>query len=317
MECPVRKVLPLTLAALFAVSACQFTGDHDSAGEAHRLNAMAAFPLHEYLPDPAAADGKALSRAQWILAKKCMVRLGFSGFAALDTTSVESTYPERQGTLDLTSTTVGDDSPYGVDDPDLASEHGYHIRKAEASTQAQEWPDDQFVALTGEFESGDSRLAHGNRIPGGGCLGQAMRKIYGAPPEATKVGGVKVSGYDSLAMELWYQSHKEARQDPAWKKAERAWSDCMKKKGFRYADPDKASADMAWYESKQPSDKEKKTATADARCKLDTGYIPAAHSLEERNQKAAITRNKRKLDDLRAAQQRAVRNARTIIAKES
>ncbi|WEO94701.1 hypothetical protein A6P39_012180 [Streptomyces sp. FXJ1.172] len=311
-----RKVLPLALTSVIAVSACQFADGHDTAGEAHRLNAMAALPLHAYLPDPASADGKAVSRAQWILAKKCMVRLGFAGFAVLDTKNVESTYPVRPGTLDLAST-LGDDSPYGVDDPGLASEHGYHNRNTEDSAQSQEWPADQFVALTGEFESGDSRLAHGNRIPEGGCLGQATRTIYGAPPRAMKVGGVKLSGYYSLAMELWYQSHKDARKDPAWKKADRTWSDCMKKKGFHYADPDKASVDFAWFKTRQPSDKEKSTAAADARCKLDTGYIPAAHSLDERNQKAAIARNRQKLDDLRAAEQRAVRNARTIVAKES
>ncbi|MFB7503016.1 hypothetical protein [Streptomyces broussonetiae] len=310
-----RKVLPLALAGLFAVSACQVADGHDTTAESHRLNAMGAFPLHAYLPDSASAEGKTVGRAQWILAKKCMVRLGFAGFAALDTTSVESTYPVRPGTLDLAGT-LGDDSPYGVDDPDLAAENGYHNRRTEDSAQGQEWPADQFVALTGEFDSGDSRSTHGHRIPEGGCLGQATRTIYGAPPEVAKVGGVKLSGYYSLAMELWSQSHEEARKDPAWKKAERAWSDCMRKKGFRYADPDKAAVDFAWYKTRTPSDKEKKTATADARCKLDTGYIPVAHSLDVRAQKSAIAGNKQRLDDLRAAEKQAIRNARTIVLKE-
>ncbi|MFI2206013.1 hypothetical protein ACH47Z_35620 [Streptomyces sp. NPDC020192] len=310
-----RKVLPLALTALFAVSACHFAGSDDTAGDAHRLNTRAAFPLHEYLPESDSADDKAVSRAQWILAKKCMVGLGFAGFAVLDTRNLESTDPIRPGTLDLTS--VSDDSPYGVDDPDLASEHGYHHRKTADSTHSQEWPVDQFLALTGEFQPGDSHLAHANRIPEGGCLGQAMRKIYGAPPKATKVGDIRVRMYNSLALALWYESRKEAQKDPAWKKADRAWSDCMKKKGFHYADPDKASTDFAWYRTDHPSDKEKKTAAADATCKLDTGYIPAAHDLEVRSQKTAIDRNKRQLDDLRAAQRQATQNARTIIAKES
>ncbi|WBO63232.1 hypothetical protein [Streptomyces camelliae] len=311
-----RKVLPLALAGLFAVSACQFAGgDDDPAGEARRLNTRAAFPLHAYVRDSASPGAEDVDRAQWILAKTCMVRLGFTGFAVLDTKSVESTYPERPGTLDLTA--FGDDSPYGVDDPDLASEHGYHGRKAADAPQSRQWPVDQFLALTGEFQPGDSRLTHGHRIPEGGCLGQAMRTIYDAPPKAAKVGIVNLRSYDSLAMQLWYQSHQEAQKDPAWKKADRAWADCMKKQGLHYSDPDKAAADFAWYRTEQPSAKEKKTAAADARCKLDTGYIPAAHALDTRTQKAAIDRNKQKLDDLRATQERALRNARTIIAKES
>ncbi|KOV69378.1 hypothetical protein ADK64_05455 [Streptomyces sp. MMG1121] len=308
--------MPLALAGLFAVSACQFADGNDTSGEAHRLNAMTALPLHAYLPDPASADGKAVSRAQWILAKKCMVRLGFSGFAALDTRGLESTYPVRQGTLGLGGT-LGDDSPYGVDDPDVASEHGYHNQGQAGSAQGQEWPADQYAALTGGFESGDSHVVHGHRIPEEGCLGQANRTIYGPPPKAAKIDGVKLTGYYSLAQLLWFQSQKEARKDPAWKKADRAWSDCMKKKGFRYTDPDKASVDIAWYRTERPSDKEKKTAAADATCKLDTGYIPSVHSLEARRQNAAIGRNKAQLDDLRTAERRAVHHAQRIVADAS
>ncbi|MFJ3309318.1 hypothetical protein ACIPSA_40995 [Streptomyces sp. NPDC086549] len=311
-------MLPLAVAVtgLFALSACQFAGHDDPADEAGRLNTMESFPLHAYLPDPSSDAGKAIGSAQWILAKKCMVRLGFAGFTMLNTKTVESTYPVRRGTLALSSTT-GDDRPYGVDDPDEAIEHGYHNRKQTESSQPQEWVADQYVALTGTFDSGDSRRAHGHPIPQGGCLGQAMQKIYGAPPKTTKVNGLKVTGYYSLGLELWYESHKEARKDPAWKKADRAWSACMKKKGFHYPDPDEVSVDTAWYRTEKPSSREKKTAAADARCKLDTGYIDTVHAVEARAQKTAVSKRKKDLDALRAANERAVENSRTIIEKES
>jgi hypothetical protein len=308
----VRKVLPLALAGLFALTACQAAGHDDPADQARDLNTMSAFPLHAYIPDPASDGGKAISRAQWILGKQCMVRLGFAGFAELDTKGLESTYPVRQGRLAHRSA-VGDDTPYGVVDPDLAAEHGYHNQQPDTSAQPLEWAADQYTALTGTFESGDSHVTHGHRIPEGGCLGQATRKIYGAPPETTKVNGLKLSGYYSLALEFWYESQKEARKDPAWKKADRAWSACMKKKGFRYPDPDKASTDFDWYRNEKPSGKEKETAAADARCKLDTGYVPAVYSLEARAQKTLISKNKEKLNALRSADARAVRNARTIV----
>ncbi|MFG2353505.1 hypothetical protein [Streptomyces sp. NPDC048521] len=311
-----RKVLPLAATGLLALSACQFAGHDDPAAEAHRLNTMQSLPLHAYIPDPSSEGGRSIGKAQWILAKQCMVRLGFGGFATLNTRTVESTYPVRQGTLAGRGTT-GDDSPYGIDDPDRAAEHGYHNRDQEESAQPQEWPADQYVALTGTFGSGDSHFAHGNPIPEGGCLGQATRKIYGPAPKATKVNGVRLTGYYSLALELWYESHKAARKDPGWKKADRAWSDCMKEKGFRYPDPDEASLDTAWYRTEGPSAKEKKTAAADARCKLDTDYIDTVHAIEADAQKTVISKRKKALDDLRAADERAVRSARTIIGEQS
>ncbi|MGW2490300.1 hypothetical protein ACWCV9_24255 [Streptomyces sp. NPDC001606] len=312
-----RKVLPLALTGLLALTACQFTGhDDDHAEQARRLNTMAAFPLHSYLPDPASDDGKAIVKAQWLLAKRCMIGLGYAGFSALDTSTVESTYPVRKGNAPLSSS-VGDDSPYGVDDPDLAAQRGYHLRDPEKDSQPQEWPDDQYLALTGAFGSGDSHLAHGHAIPEGGCLGRATRTLYGAPPKATKVGKLKLTGSFALAMELWYESHKEARKDPAWKKADRAWSACMKKKGFHYSDPDQATDDFAWHRTDGPSEKETKTATADARCKLDTDYIRTVHTIDIRAQKAAIGRHKADLDRVLAADARALDKARTVIDQES
>ncbi|QTE01520.1 hypothetical protein [Streptomyces cyanogenus] len=312
-----RKLLPLALTGLLAVSACQFVGDDDTDGEARRLNTMKSFPLNAYIPDATSRDGKAVGTAQWILAKQCMVRLGFSGFKTLDIRTVESTYPVRQGALTVSST-VGDTSPYGVDDPDLAAEHGYHhARRDESDTesdnQSMEWPADQYAALTGTFESGDSHRAHGNPIPRKGCMGEALKKIYGPEPKPTEIGGVKLSGYYSLPLQYWYMAHKDARKDPAWKKADRAWSKCMKDEGFHYSDPDQASTDSAWYRGDKPSAKEKKTAAADARCKLDTRYIQAVHAVESRAQKKVITRNKKALDDRRADDRRAMANARKIV----
>lgn len=311
-----RKVLPLVVTGLLALSACQFAGHDDAVDEARGLNTMDAFPLHAYLPDPSSDGGKAVAAAQWILAKKCMVRLDFAGFSTLNTKTVESTYPVRRGNLG-SSGTVGDDSPYGVDDPDRAAEHGYRNRNQEDSSQPLEWPAEQYVALTGVFDTGDSHRAHGHPIPEGGCLGQAARRLYGPPPKGTKADGGRLTGYYSAALEVWWESHKAARKDPAWKKAERAWSACMKDKGFRYSDPDKALLDSAWFRTEKPSDKEKETAAADARCKLDSDYITTLHAIEARAQKTAIGKRKKDLDAMRAAQERAVGNARKVIARTS
>ncbi|GGW80615.1 hypothetical protein GCM10010503_67560 [Streptomyces lucensis JCM 4490] len=314
-------MLPLALTGLLALSACQLADDDDPADKAHRLNSMKSFPLHDYIPDPSSDGAKAILKAQWILTKPCMVKLGFPGFATLDVKAVESTYPVRQGAL-AGGGRSGEDDFYGVDDPERAAEHGYHDRHDEdtgeaGTSQPQEYPAAQYAALTGSFSPGDSHSAHGHAIPEGGCMGEAMRKIYGPAPKATKVNGVKLSGYYSLAFQLWYESHKEARKEHAWKKADREWSSCMKEKGFRYPNPDEASTDTDWLRTGKPSAKEKKTAAADARCKLDTGYIDTVHGIDSRVQKASIAQHKKALDDLQAAYDRSVGKARKIIADAS
>ncbi|MYW21699.1 hypothetical protein GT039_40565 [Streptomyces sp. SID2955] len=314
-----RKILPLAVTGLLAVSACQVAGGDDDADDgAHRLNTMGAFPLQAYVPDPEAADSKAVGTAQWILARRCMVGLGFTGFGMLDLRTVESTYPVRQGTLHGSSR-LGDDSPYGVDDPDLAAQQGYHnlLPREQESERPLEWPADQHIALTGTFQSGDSHEAHGRPVPEGGCLGQAARQLYGPEPAPVKIGVLKLSGYYSVAMQLWAEAQKQARKDPAWKKADRAWSDCMRDKGFHYPDPDRASLDTDWFGRDKPSVKEKKTAAADARCKLDTGYIQAVFAVESGRQKAVIAGHRKVLEDRRVMNEKAAVKARKIIAAEN
>lgn len=315
---PVRKLLPLALTALLAVTACQSgAGGDGAADDARGLNTMDSLPLQAYLPDQESGGTKAIDRAQWILTGRCMLRLGFTGFQTFDVRSVESTYPVRQGTA-TGSSKVGDDTPYGADDPDLAAEYGYHKRPAEEPTERPlEWPADQYAALTGRFESGDSHRAHGNPIPDGGCLGEANRKLYGSGPAPAEIGGIRITGYYTVVMKLWSDARARAMRDPAWKKADRAWATCMKDKGLRYADPDKASTDIDWVRTEKPSAKEKETAAADARCKLDTGYIEAVHAVETRAQRAAIDENTKVLEGRRAVQERALATARQVIAEAS
>ncbi|MFF5436424.1 hypothetical protein [Streptomyces achromogenes] len=311
-----RRLLPVALTGLLAVTACQSGGD-TGADDARDLNTMESLPLHAYLPDPEAGGAKAVGRAQWILTGQCMLRLGFTSFTAFDVRSVESTYPVRQGTL-TGGGRAGDDTPYGVDDPGPAATYGYHKRPGqESAAQPLEWSDDQYPALTGRFRSGDSRRAHGHPIPEGGCMGEASRKIYGAGPGPAEIGGVRLTGPYTVAMKLWADARTQARKDPAWKQADRAWADCMKEQGLHYPDPDRASADLAWFRTDKPSAKERKTAAADARCKLGTGYIKAVHAVETRAQKAAIDKNKKALEDRQAAHERAVATARKVIAEAS
>ncbi|MEV4339925.1 hypothetical protein [Streptomyces sp. NPDC049590] len=312
-----RTLLPLVLTGLLAVTACQSGGDTGAGDDARDLNTMESLPLHAYLPDPESGGTKAVGTAQWILAGQCMLRLGFTGFQAFDVRSVESTYPVRRGTLTVDGR-VAADTPYGADDPGLAARFGYHERPGQQSAeQPVEWAADQYTALTGTFRTGDSRRPYGRPVPEGGCLGEARRKLYGADPRPAEIGGVRLTGPYTVAVKLWADAREQARKDPAWKKADRAWADCMKERGLRYPAPDQASADPAWFRADKPSARERKTAAADARCKLATGYIKAVHAVETRAQRAAIDKNAKALEDRQTVQERAVAAARKVIAEAS
>ncbi|WP_030343918.1 hypothetical protein [Streptomyces sp. NRRL S-1022] len=58
------------------MSACEFAGGHGPGDEGRRLDMLKSFPLNAHVPDATTRDGRVVGMAQWILAGRCMVRLG-------------------------------------------------------------------------------------------------------------------------------------------------------------------------------------------------------------------------------------------------
>ena len=115
-------------------------------------------------------------------------------------------------------------------------------------------------------------------------------------------------------------------KDPAWKQADKAWSACMRTAGYHYATPrdaeigdDRRRKELEARLSARPQDPdapsalEKQTATADARCKQQTGYVRTVHAVDIRIQNQLIGKNRARLEKQRRWNRDAVRRAHDIL----
>ncbi|MEV5440181.1 hypothetical protein AB0K80_29865 [Streptomyces sp. NPDC052682] len=313
--------LALLLALGLTLAACG-PGSATSAAEARPTASddPAFLPLDAY--DMTDDDARAVGRARWTLAKQCMLRLGFTGQRDLPTDPVPA-WPVRPAGTGAFALTLyaSDELRYGVQDPDEAAAYGYRGAQAayERRHPARKWTLDEHLALTGQFLRGDPRTAHGRPIPERGCLGEADRRIHGSSPMDRK----------DAVLTLKNESLRQAERDPAWKKADRAWSACMKTAGFPYATPAEAQegSDRRQQEltdrlsgrrtdPDEPTAREKRTAVADVRCKKQTGYVRTVHAVDVRVQNRLIARDRPRLEEQRAWNRKAVRTARALLGDD-
>ncbi|MFC5219821.1 hypothetical protein [Streptomyces coerulescens] len=315
-----RTAAPLltALALALTLAGCgQRSGPPASHPSPISSNDPRFLPLAVYdMPDD---DGHTVGTARWTLAKECMTRLGFQGLRSLDIDPLPAwpRRPEGTGVVQLALYT-SDDLRYGVQDPEQAARYGYQAARAE---HEQSYPEkdrtlSEYLALTGEFVGEDPKSAHGHRIPRRGCLGEADRAIYGTNPQDRK----------DPVLDLETKSLQQGRRVPAWQVADRTWSACMRKAGYQYASPrdaeigeDRQRQDLeerltgASRDPDEPSVLEKRTATADARCKQETGYVGTVHAIDVRIQNELVARHRATLEAHRRWNDDATRRAEEIL----
>jgi hypothetical protein len=200
-------------------------------------------PIEGYLPSD--NERKQISQARKMLATDCMKEYGFTWQPAPDL--------PRLGPKTLV------DWRYGIHDMALASERGYKPAAAEQEAYDQ-------VAEVGAVDDtsgagpetqaleGAVKEVGGRPVPKGGCIGEADRKISARATDT------------SVAQALSTAAFAESQQDPAVVKAFKAWSDCMRARGFKYDRPLDASDDQR-FASREVTSLEIKTATVDISCR--------------------------------------------------
>ncbi|MFE9648588.1 hypothetical protein ACFYO0_31645 [Streptomyces sp. NPDC006365] len=318
------SLLPV-LASSLALAACGQQADppasdapvsdaRPTSSDDPRFSPLAAYDMSE-------DESRTVGKARWTLAKECMAGLGFDSLKNLDTDPVPA-WPQRpSGTGVLLAIAYSlDDFRYGIQDPGQAARYGYRAVEAEYKRRYPEkkWTLSEYLALTGQFVEDEPKTVQGHRIPERGCLGEANRTIYGTDPEARK----------DPVQDLETKSLEQGMQDPAWTKADKTWSVCMRKAGYRYATPKDAETDPdRWeleerrtdpqYDPTEPSALDKKTATADARCKQQTGYVRTVHAVDIRVQNQLIAKNRTKLEEQRRWNHDAARKAHDILEDRS
>lgn len=234
-------------------------------GQALRSSVHLELPIQEYLFSD--ADLKTVKQAMRTLAQRCMRRY-----------DVSYDFGPPAPALGPRSLM---DRRYGLTDEQLARTSGYHLGDRDPRTHPVTPP----VPPVGEaltVLSGKERPVevNGVKVPAHGCAGEAEKKIAGS--------GRLGSG--DLAQGLNGRSFLATKADRRVTKVFRAWSECMKGKGFSYPDPLSVMDDKR-FQGRTPVPEEKKVATADVACKGRTNVVGVWFGVETAYQKSLIAKN--------------------------
>lgn len=298
-----RSVFPMMLAAF---SVCVATGcsGATSAASAKPLRTPPApsvpfdakdpatwtLPIQGYLPSDSA-------RSQILQAKKqlvgdCMKTFGFSWTPSPD-------LPRIGGKTFV-------DWRYGIHDLALSKERGYKPAAADQAAYDEAMNDGAVDGTTGGadaqvLDGTGPRTVNGIKVPKGGCVGQADRRI---DTQATQT---------NTAQQISSRTFIQSKSDSRVVKAFAAWSACMKEKGYTYAAPLDASDDPR-FASPEVTPLEIATATADIGCRDRTNVAKVWFDAETDQQTKAIEDKAEQLEQESDALDAAVKKAADVVA---
>jgi hypothetical protein len=247
-------------------------------------------PIEGYLPSQ--AEQKQISQARKILVGDCMKDLGFSWQPAADL--------PRLGPKTLV------DWRYGIHDMALAEERGYKPAADEQEAYDRAVEEGAVDGTSGDGPmrqalEGTAPKVGGKLVPKGGCLGEADREISAGAANTT------------VAQTVSNEAFAQSQQSPETVAAFKAWSDCMKASGFRYARPLDASDDPR-FGSRNVTPLEIKTATADISCRDKTKVARIWFDAEAEIQNESIESRPEQLNEERKSLNEAVKKAADVIA---
>ncbi|MFE3107024.1 hypothetical protein ACFXKJ_13625 [Kitasatospora indigofera] len=203
---------------------------------------------------------------------------------------------------------------YDPVDPADVAVNGYHSPDPAAGAKPSGAPsvDPDVLAVLGSGLGPDGRSApgaateyHGKPLPAGGCLGDAQHRL-------TAQGGTGRDGDAAVAVN--FESFERSRADPRVEEVFRAWSGCMKERGYAYPTPADALKDARWAAADRPSAEEIATATADVECKARTNVVGVWFTVESAYQTELIRRHQAELAAVKAGNDAMTALARSVLA---
>ncbi|MEV6602019.1 hypothetical protein AB0M36_34985 [Actinoplanes sp. NPDC051346] len=277
---PVTSALPWKLAAVavaaaLCVSGCSGSDSASDSGEPAVDTMLSIQDIKKFaLPlDAYKAIGEqdlALDQARNRLLSDCLARFGFE---------VE---PPR-----LTPEVLGENQKrYGITDPNRAAQYGYREPEVEQRERPKE-PELSLEAQAVVTGEGQDTLA-GQKVPEGGCIAEARRKLAEGAPQAAD---------PELVNQLDQDARNRTEQDSRVRKVFAEWSACMKESGYDYSGPMDANNDRA-FSTPKPTEKEFAVAVADVKCKQRTNLVNIWASVETAYQQRHIERHKSALDGI-------------------
>ena len=232
-------------------------------------------PVEDYLPTAEQSDR--LSRAQVALVRACLARFGI----AYDVVPVPS---GAYGPVSLT------DRRYGITDARLAAQFGYGLGPRDPARMPR--PNKPNIGADGEnVLSGQGRsVVNGQAVPPGGCIGEADRGLSSSRTPAADL---------RRGNDLQLDSFAQSRVDSRVRSVFQAWSACMGRTGFAYADPLSAAGDPAFIGSVDQH--QVAVAGADIACKAATNLVGVWFTVEAAYQSRAIAANRAAFTATRSA----------------
>ncbi|MFI9307187.1 hypothetical protein [Streptomyces triculaminicus] len=165
---------------------------------------------------------------------------------------------------------------------------------------------DEPGVMPGSQDAKGGQRVNGQTVPDGGCFGEAMDSLKAR----NKWGG----GDAPLARRIAAESFEHSRQDQRVTAAFTRWSQCMRDRGFTYADPLAAGDDPAW-KTPTPSARERTAATATAECKRTHNVVGIWWTVEAAYQLREINRHRSELTIIRSVMDEHQSLARAALAR--
>ncbi|MGW6458948.1 hypothetical protein ACWF94_24020, partial [Streptomyces sp. NPDC055078] len=224
-----------------------------------------------------------LLRARGVLTAACMRRFGHAWPAP-------SRAAPETGTLNPANTA----HRYGLTDESAAARHGYRPPPGTAAPpRKKEDPGPrpgpgQMLVLTGTAADGTParRDGRGRAVPAGGCLGEATEALSGDPE---KIGNRELVGAVNIG------SYQDSRRDPRVVAVFRAWSRCMQRYGYDYADPAQPPGKAPEFAGPTASPAEIALALRDVACKRETNVVGVWSSVDAAYQRRAMGEKRQEL----------------------
>jgi hypothetical protein len=292
----ISRSVVFSVAILLTLGACD-TARHPTARKKEATRTMspgmtsasdvqpsARLPLNKYALTTSAVS--IIAQAQDKLTRTCMQRFSLT----------YSSPPQH-------AQKTGEDRRYGVADPQLAAQYGYHSLPDESMPKVT-LSDLQFSALTGSSRKGKKvRTLHGTAIPAGGCTGYAWQQARGRFTSGE---------LSNTANSIDVSSFKKSLKNTVVAAAFRKWSECMKGNGYSYGTPLDSIGD-ARFDTPTPTPVEISTARADVSCKQKTGLLTHWITVESGIQNRMIKAHLGEFTELKAQHQKELEYARSVI----
>lgn len=244
-------------------------------------------PLDPYRPS--SRNLQAGTKAQEVLLSRCLKRFGFD---VPPQVSPSSQSPSDNAQL------------YGITDERAAESRGYHGPAHDTGEQphTDQYPPAVRAVITGEGQ----RSYGGQRVPEGGCLGEARRTLTEGAPTVEDENFA-----DRLAHASWLRSQQDSRVVKVFAE----WSLCMAGAGFDYANSRKANNDPEFV-SGEPTPKEIAVAVADVRCKKQVNLINVWGAVHTAYERRALDRHAVVLAVIKKNLEIQEKNAAAVLAGE-